>query len=362
MSEIKVGISVGDINGIGLEIIINALKHPYVTNQYTPVIYASSKVVSYHKNIVQPENFNFVNIKPGEPIQLGKTNIMNCWQENVNINLGQVTEEGGKYAFISLDAAARDLKEGIIDVLVTAPIHKKAMEMSGFKEVGHTGFLAKLFNSADYLMFLVNDDLRIGIVTDHIPLGEVVNHISKDLILKKIKLMHNSLQNDFGISKPTIAVMGINPHAGDDGLIGREDIELVIPAIDEAKKAGILAMGPFPADGFFGAGSFKKFDGILAMYHDQGLIPFKTLSFGSGVNFTVGLPKIRTSPDHGTAFDLAGKGLATSTSFIAAVNLAIDVFKNRSEFSAIKAAALKRRSPQEDTYDESKDEIIIDED
>lgn len=362
MSEIKVGISIGDINGIGLEVIINAIKHPYITHQYTPVIYASSKVVSYHKNIVQPENFNYVNLKPGEPIQPGKINIVNCWQENVSINLGQITEEGGKYAFISLDAAARDLKTGFIDVLVTAPIHKKAMELTGFKEIGHTGFLARLFESPDHLMFLINDDLRIGIVTDHIPLKDVASKVTKEAILKKIKIMYSSLQLDFGIEKPAIAVLGLNPHAGDDGLIGKEDLEIVAPAIDAAKKAGILAMGPFPADGFFGSGNFKKFDGILAMYHDQGLIPFKTLSFGSGVNFTAGLPKIRTSPDHGTAFDIAGKGLASSTSFIAALNLAIDVFRNRSEFNEIKADAIKRRSPQEDVYDESKDEIIVDED
>lgn len=362
MSEVKVGISAGDINGIGLEIIINAIKHPGTIHQYTPVIYASSKVVSYHKNIVQPENFNYVNVKPGEPIQAGKINIVNCWQENVNIHLGQITEEGGKYAFISLDAAARDLKAGVIDVLVTAPIHKKAMQLTGFREVGHTGFLARLFESTDHLMLMVNDDLKIGIVTDHIPLKDVAGKVTKDAILRKIKIMAASLQSDFGIEKPTIAVLGLNPHAGDEGLIGKEDLEIVVPAIDAAKKAGVLAMGPFPADGFFGSGSFRKFDGILAMYHDQGLIPFKTLSFGSGVNFTAGLPKVRTSPDHGTAFDIAGKGLASPTSFIAAVNLAIDVFRNRAEFNEIKSDAIKRRSPQEDIYDESKDEIIIDED
>lgn len=361
MSLVKLGISVGDINGIGLEVVINALKNPKITSLFTPIIYASSKVVSYHKNIVNPESFHFVNIRPGEPIQPGKINVMNCWQENVNIAIGQINEDGGKYALISLDAAARDLKEGIIDVLVTAPIHKKSMQLAGFTNVGHTGYLAQLFEAKEYLMFMVTDELRVGLVTDHIPLDKVSTSITSDLILKKLRLMNKSLKVDFGIDKPVIAVLGINPHAGDDGVIGNQDKTIVIPAIDAAKKEGILAIGPFPADGFFGSGSYTKYSGVLAMYHDQGLIPFKTIAFGNGVNFTAGLSGIRTSPDHGTAFDIAGKGIASYESFLNAAHLAVDLFNNRKEHNELVAGALKKRTPQEDTYDESKDEIIKDE-
>jgi 4-phospho-D-threonate 3-dehydrogenase / 4-phospho-D-erythronate 3-dehydrogenase len=361
MSSIKVGISIGDINGIGLEIIINSLKHPKVTERFTPVIFASSKVVSYHKNIVDPEKFQFVNLQPGDPIQEGKINVVNAWQENVAITLGQITAEGGKYALISLDAAARALKDGYVDLLVTAPIHKKAMEMAGFQEIGHTSFLAKLFETRDYLMMMVSDELRVGLATDHIPLSEVSGKLKQSDILKKIRTMNESLKLDFGIEKPTLAVLGLNPHAGDNGLIGKEDKEILAPAIDSAKKEGILAMGPFAADGFFGSGQFKKFDGVLAMYHDQGLVAFKTLAFDSGVNYTAGLPKVRTSPDHGTAMDIAGQGKASHQSFLQAIETAIDVYRNRTEIQEIKAAALKRRTPAEDSYDESKDEIIVDE-
>ncbi len=362
MNLVKLGISVGDINGIGLEVIINSLKNPKITSLFTPIIYASSKVVSYHKNIVNPDSFHFVNIKPGDPIQMGKINVMNCWQENVNIAIGQINEDGGKYALISLDAAARDLKEGRIDVLVTAPIHKKSMQLAGFKNVGHTGYLAELFEAKEYLMFMVTDELRVGLVTDHIPLDKVSSTISSELILKKLRLMNKSLKIDFGIDKPVIAVLGVNPHAGDDGVIGNQDKTIVVPAIEAAKKEGILAIGPFPADGFFGSGSYTKYSGVLAMYHDQGLIPFKTIAFGNGVNFTAGLNGIRTSPDHGTAFDIAGKGIASYESFLNAAHLAVDLFNNRKEYNELVAGALKKRTPREYTYDESKDEIIKDED
>lgn len=348
MEKIKVGISIGDINGIGIEVIIKSLSAGQLLNYCTPVIYGSSKVLSYHKNIVDAD-FHFHSIRSVDHAQAGKINIINCWQENVNITLGKATKEGGEFALRSLDAAAKDLKEGQIDALVTAPINKEAMKMAEFKFTGHTEFLTYLLDGEENLMFMVNEDLRIGLATNHLPLDQIAPHLTKDLLVRKLRIMHDSLKMDFGIERPTIAVLGLNPHASDNGVIGDEEERTIRPAVVECKKKGMMVVGPFAADGFFGSGQYRKYDGILAMYHDQGLIPFKLLSFGSGINFTAGLGRIRTSPDHGTGFDIAGQNLADPSSFRRALFLAMDIVRNRMQYTDMHANVLvKREQPQED--------------
>lgn len=332
MDRLRIGISIGDMNGIGLEVILKTLSNKKIRELFIPVIYGSSKVVSYHKNIVTVDDFPFQPLRSADHLSDDRINVVNCWQENVNISLGKPSDLSGQYAFKSLEFAAKDLKYGFIDVLVTAPISKQAMQMADFPFPGHTEFLEKELGG-DSLMLMVHDDLRIGLVTNHLPLAEAAHAIDKSLVLKKIQLLNESLKVDFGIERPTIAVLGLNPHAGDGGVIGSEEEQIIRPAIVELKKSGVMVMGPFSADGFFGSGQFQKFDGILAMYHDQGLIPFKTLSFGNGVNFTAGLPFVRTSPDHGTAFDIAGKNLADPSSFRKALFLGIDIARNRRMFS-----------------------------
>ncbi len=330
MNKPKVGISVGDINGIGLEVILKSLAQS-MTEFCTPVIYCSSKIVAYHKNIVSTESFQFNSTSSAHRLRSDRINVVNCWQDDVNITLGKLNEAGGKYAGISLEQATNDLSEGLIDALVTAPINKKAMQLAGFGYPGHTEFLTARLKAKHSLMLMVNDTLRIGLATNHLPISEVAPAITKEQIALKLKLLHEALKVDFGIEKPTIAVLGLNPHAGDEGAIGNEEEQFIRPAIIEAKKKGMLTMGPFPADGFFGSGQYKKFDSILAMYHDQGLVPFKTLSFGSGVNFTAGLPFVRTSPDHGTGYDIAGTNSADHSSFLQALYLALDLSRNRKE-------------------------------
>ena len=331
MKKLKVGISIGDLNGIGPEVILKTLMHPRITNICVPIIYGSSKVVSYHKNIVKGD-FQFRQSQDPERVEEDRINVINCWQENVNITLGQPTEDSGKYAYKSLDSATQDLKRGKIDSLVTGPINKEAMKVAKFPYTGHTEYLTRQFGMDESLMLMINDDLRIGLATNHLPIQQVSAAITKDLLLRKIQLLDESLKRDFGIERPTIAVMGLNPHAGDGGVIGEEDEKLIRPAVVDLKKGGQLIFGPYPADGFFGSGQHKKFDGILAMYHDQGLVPFKLLSFGKGVNFTAGLPGIRTSPDHGTAYDIAGKNQADPSSFRQALFSAIDIARNRRNY------------------------------
>lgn len=338
-----IGISIGDINGVGLEVILKALNHKRIIHICTPVVYGSSKVVSYHKNIVQLDELTFYGQRSAERLSYDKVNVVNCWNDNVNITLGKPTEAGGKYAQMSLEAATRDLKAGLIDALVTAPIHKKSMQMAGFQHVGHTEYLSKEFNAKDSLMLLANDSLRVGLVTAHIPLRQVADAITKEAILKKLRILNHTLKVDFGLERPSVAVLGLNPHAGEEGMLGDEEEKIIRPAVVEAKKEkGMMVFGPFPADGFFGSGQFNKYDGILAMYHDQGLIPFKALTFGSGVNFTAGLSCIRTSPDHGTAFDLAGKNSADPSSFMHAMFMAIDIYRNRKEYHELKENAVKK--------------------
>lgn len=342
MASVRAGITVGDINGIGLEVIIKTLSHPSITQFCTPVIYGSSKVVSYHKNIVNPAEFSFHNTASADKIYTHKINVVNCWQENVNIELGKETEEGGRFAHIALDRAIRDLKEGFIDVLVTAPISKNAMQIAGFPYPGHTEYLAHEMGEKDALMMMISDDLRVALMTTHLPLRKVAESITKEYVLRRIDQLVQALQIDFGISKPVIAVLGLNPHAGENGTLGKEEEDILQPAILELKKAGNLVMGPYPADGFFGSMKHLKFDAVLAMYHDQGLIPFKMLHFQDGVNFTAGLPYIRTSPDHGTAFEIAGKNEADPSSFRAALFAAIDLFKSRERYRKDASNAVRK--------------------
>lgn len=358
MEKLKIGISIGDINGIGLEVILKTLSNPGILNFCTPVIYGSSKVVSYHKNIVGID-FQFQGIRSAQQIALDKINIVNCWQDNVNITLGKPSDIGGKYAYTALQMAVKELQHGLIDALVTAPINKHAMQLADFPFPGHTEYLTQeLGNGNESLMLMVSDNLRIGLVTNHLPLSRVASTITKSLITKKLQILHQALRVDFGIAQPVIAILGLNPHAGDEGVLGEEEAMLIQPVIQEAKEHGVMVMGPFPADGFFGSGQYKKFDAILAMYHDQGLIPFKTLSFGSGVNFTAGLEYVRTSPDHGTAFDIAGKNEADPSSFREALFLAIEIAKNRYEYAKDHANPLVRK---EKLREEEGDEAVVEE-
>jgi 4-hydroxythreonine-4-phosphate dehydrogenase len=307
----------------------------------TPVIYGSSKVISYHKKAISNTEFNFTTIPNVDEIIHKRTNLLNCWEEEVKFELGTATPEGGKYAFAALQAACKDLVDEHIDVLVTAPIDKKTMQQDGFRFPGHTEFLAQQFNTPDFLMMLVSDRFRIATVTGHVPVKNVAAELTQEKIISKIKVMNHSLKRDFGIRKPRIAVLGLNPHSGDSGLIGTEEQEIIAPAIKTVFDQDILVYGPYGADGFFGSSKFTSFDGILAMYHDQGLVPFKALSFETGVNFTAGLPIVRTSPDHGTAYDIAGKGIASEDSLRSAIYLAVDIFKNRQVYDEVTANPLK---------------------
>lgn len=343
---IRVGISLGDVNGIGPEVIIKALGDTRLLAECTPVIYGSSKTISYHKKAINDKNFNFLRIEDANDIQHKKINVVSCWSEVVNITLGKSNETGGKYAFQSLERATQDLAAGKVDVLVTAPISKEAIQEAGFKFPGHTEYLADMSGEKDALMMMVSGGLRVALVTSHIPLKEVSTTITKDKVLDKIKELNASLKKDFGIVRPKIAVLGLNPHAGEKGKMGDEESEIILPAIQEAKNEKILAVGPFPADGFFGSSKYADYDGILAMYHDQGLTPFKALAFNSGVNFTAGLPIVRTSPDHGTAFDIAGEGKADEASFREALYLAMDVYRTRQFIKEINKDPLAISEPK----------------
>ncbi|MBL7826296.1 MAG: 4-hydroxythreonine-4-phosphate dehydrogenase PdxA [Saprospiraceae bacterium] len=365
MSNITIGISCGDINGIGLEVILKALALKKAGPNFKTVIYGSSKVVAYHKNIISEENIQFHVVNHPSEAEAGRVNIINCWPDNVNITLGKPNETGGKCAADALAAAVKDLKNGDLDALVTAPINKKAMQMAGFKHIGHTEYLSAEFKAKETLMLMVSDSLRVGLVTNHLAIRDIADAVTHEKVLRKLLIMAETLKVDFNVNKPTIAVLGLNPHAGDEGAIGSEDEKIIRPAIEEAKSKGVLAFGPFPADGFFGSGQYHKFDGILAMYHDQGLVPFKTLSFGAGTNYTAGLQIIRTSPDHGTAYDIAGKGEADETSFIKALYLAAEIVRNRNEYVDMHANSLERRKQKtliSETGEDEVDEGIIPED
>lgn len=326
--KVRLGISVGDINGIGMEVIIKTFKDNRMMDICTPIVYGSSKVSTFHRKALHINDFSFNIVKSAKEANTKKPNIIDCWKESVEVTLGQSNNVGGQYALTSLEAATEDLKSGYIDALITAPINKDNIQSEKFDFPGHTEYLTEKFEG-DSLMLMVNDNIKIGVATNHIPLSKVANTLTADTIFGKLKILNNSLIHDFCISNPKIAVLGLNPHAGDNGLLGKEEENIIIPAIDNAKSIGINAFGPYPADGFFGSGNYKKFDAILAMYHDQGLIPFKSLSFGEGVNFTAGLNIIRTSPDHGVAYEIAGQNKAEESSFRHAVYAACDIHKNR---------------------------------
>ena len=337
----KVGISVGDYNGIGVEIILKALKDKNITDFFTPVIFGSGKLFSYQKNVFKIQtNFNYIQ-HPKEAAN-GKLNIVNLWKDNVNVDFGTPTEESTKMAIDSLEAATHALMTGEIDVLVTAPINKDEMLKQGFKYTGHTNYLEEKFGKKG-LMFLVTERLKVAVSTHHIPVSEVSKNISKEKIKEQVKMLNQCLIEDFCVQKPKIAILGLNPHAGDGGAIGNEEIEIIKPAIAELFNEEILAFGPYPADSFFQPEKYKGFDAVLAMYHDQGLAPFKTIAYEEGVNYTAGMPFIRTSPDHGVAYDIAGKNLADEQSFSEAIFTAIKIFKNRTEYQELIENRLKPR-------------------
>ena len=333
MKKIVVGISVGDINGVGIEVILKTFEDTRMMDFCTPVIFGASKTISAHKKILNLET-RIHGIHDLHKIVHGKVNLLNIWKETPSIEIGKATKEGGEYAFRSLDAAVNALNEEQIDVLVTAPINKETIQSENFSFSGHTEFLESRLEG-ESLMILMTDTLRIGLITGHIPVAKVAETITSELIEKKVSTMHRSLVQDFNINKPKIAVLGLNPHSGDNGIIGKEEQELIKPTIEKIKKTGKLVFGPYAADGFFGSSTYKQFDGVLAMYHDQGLTPFKALSFGNGVNYTAGLSRVRTSPDHGTAFDIAGKGKANHESFKEALFTAIKIHQNRSEYQEL---------------------------
>ncbi|MDD3875940.1 MAG: 4-hydroxythreonine-4-phosphate dehydrogenase PdxA [Bacteroidales bacterium] len=348
---IKVGITHGDINGIGYEVIIKAFAYSHLSEICNPIVFGSSKIASYHKKSINISdvNFNFNLIRNIEQARHKHVNILNITENEVKIEMGKSTELGGSLALMALEKAVEELKKGHIDVLVTAPINKHNIQSKSFNFPGHTEYLASKFDCKDYLMLMVSDQLRVGTITGHIALNEVPLTITKELIINKISILNSSLIKDFAIRKPRIALLGLNPHSGDNGLIGNEEQNIIIPAINHAfEKMGILAYGPYPADGFFASSEFRKFDAVLSMYHDQGLIPFKTISHDSGVNFTAGLPIIRTSPAHGTAYDIAGMDVATGNSFKEAVFLAMEVFNNRKEYNELNANTLKFSKLDED--------------
>ena len=338
--KIKVGISIGDLNGIGCEVVLKTFEDSRMLDFCTPIIFASNKTISYQKSEIGLE-INYNGIQEASKALEGKINVVNVWREIPTINFGEATKEGGDYAIKSLKAAVTALKNGEVDVLVTAPINKNNIQAEDFKFPGHTDYLAQELEG-ESLMFMVTDELKVGLLTDHIAVKDVAQAITPELIKSKVATIEKSLKIDFGISKPKIALLGINPHSGDNGIIGQEDDAILKPVIKEISEAGTLVYGPYSADSFFGSDGFKKFDAILAAYHDQGLIPFKTLSFGKGVNYTAGLNKVRTSPDHGTAYEIAGKGKADHSSFKEAVFTAIEIFRNREEFTELTANPLKK--------------------
>lgn len=339
--NIIVGISIGDLNGIGSEVILKTFDDTRMLELCTPVIFANVKILSFIKR-----NLDSAVVLHGidklDQVVIGKINVLNVWKEGVDLNLGVNDDKVGEYAVKSFVAATKALKEGLVDVLVTAPINKYNIQSEDFKFPGHTDYLDQELEG-DALMFMVQDSLRVGLLTDHVPINEVASRLTEDLIVKKIETVKRSLIRDFSIRNPKIAVLGLNPHCGDGGVIGKEDEELIKPVLKKMFDKGTMVFGPFAADGFFGSGHYEKFDAVIATYHDQGLVPFKTLSFGKGVNFTAGLDKVRTSPDHGTAYDIAGKGMADFNSFKEAVYLAIDVYRSRIQYDEIAEKPLKVR-------------------
>ncbi|RMZ51432.1 4-hydroxythreonine-4-phosphate dehydrogenase PdxA [Flavobacteriaceae bacterium PRS1] len=340
--KIKVGISIGDLNGIGGEIIIKLFEDNRILDFFTPIIFASVKTIYFLKKYFK-STFNFIGIHNITQVQHGKVNIINVWNEEVKIEFGEENLKIGEYAIKSLVAATEALKTGKVDILVTAPINKHNIQSEKFNFPGHTDYLAKELEG-NSLMFMVTDTLKVGLLTDHVPVKDISSNITEELIESKIDTVYNSLMKDFGIRKPKIAVLGINPHTGDNGVIGNEDDTILRPTLKKIRESGKLVFGPYAADSFFGSKNYKNFDAIIAAYHDQGLIPFKTLSFGNGVNFTAGLNKVRTSPDHGTAYEIAGKGIADISSFREAIFTGVSIFKMRKIHEELNAHVLKKQT------------------
>jgi len=354
-----IGFSCGDLNGIGLELIIKALSDNRILDFCTPVVFASNKSVNFYRKSLGDGNFAFTVLKELNKVNIKQVNVFNCWEEEVQITPGQLNDTGGKYAYKSLSAAVEALQNKHIHGLVTAPIHKKNIQSAEFNYSGHTPFLKAAFNVDDVVMFMVASNIRVGLLTEHVPVTELAAHISGPAIISKLRIMNDSLIKDFGIDKPKIALLGLNPHAGDEGLIGKEEETIIKPAVKEAKNKNLLAFGPFSADAFFARAQYEKFDAVLAMYHDQGLIPFKSLAIGEGVNYTAGLPIVRTSPDHGTAFDIAGKGVADASSFVAATFDCIDIINRRAIYEENHKNPLRRISAR--VFANVVDERIIEE-
>lgn len=339
-----IGFSSGDINGIGIEILIKALSDVRIFDMCSPVIFASSKSINFYKKFLPDITFSVQVIKDFTRMPNRQIAIMQSWEEDVMVTPGQLNETGGKYAWQSLKQATQALKDGHIQGLITAPIHKKNIQSEEFNYSGHTPFLKANFEVDDVVMILAAENLRVALVTEHVPVSEIAQHITKQNIISKLKILYASLRKDFGIDKPKIAVLGLNPHAGDEGLVGTEEETVIKPAIKEARQNNVLAFGPYSADAFFARGSYQEFDAVLAMYHDQGLIPFKSLAMGNTVNFTAGLPVVRTSPDHGTAFDIAGKGIADATSLLSATYACIDIVRRRANYDEAHANPVRRMS------------------
>ncbi len=339
-----IGISCGDINGIGIEIIIKTLSDNRILDFCTPVLFCNNKAINFYRKGLADANINFTSTKELNRINYKQVNLYNCWDEEINITPGILNDIGGKYAVLSLTTAGKALKDNLIDGLVTAPLHKSNTQSDKFNFTGHTPYLKNLYGASDVAMFMIAENMRIALVTEHVPVQEVAKHITRDGIVSKLQIINNSLKRDFNINKPRIAVLGLNPHAGDEGLIGKEEEAIIKPAIKDAKQRDIFCFGPYPADAFFARGHYEKFDAVLAMYHDQGLIPFKSLAIGEGVNYTAGLPGVRTSPDHGTAFDIAGQGKADESSFREAIFKAVDIIVGRYEYDEQHKNPLDKKS------------------
>ena len=354
--KIRVGITQGDINGIGYEIILKTLSDARMLELCIPIVYGSSKVAAYHRKALDMPAVPFNNIKSAEDAKDNMNNIVEVLGDDAKVELGCATEYAGKASLIALERAADDLNGGIIDVLVTAPINKHSIQSESFNFPGHTEYLeSKIGSGHKSLMILFNDDVKVALVTTHLPVSKIAESINGELIVEKLSILNHSLIKDFGIIKPRIAVLSLNPHAGENGLLGSEEQNIITPAIAEANEKNILCFGPYAADGFFGSQQYKHFDGVLSMYHDQGLAPFKTLAMESGVNFTAGLPYVRTSPDHGTGFDIAGKNEASEESFREAIYKAIDLFRNREEYIQMNRSPLKKQY-----FDKSGDNVKLD--
>ncbi|MBQ7350402.1 MAG: 4-hydroxythreonine-4-phosphate dehydrogenase PdxA [Bacteroides sp.] len=341
--KIRVGITHGDINGVGYEVILKTFSDSTMLELCTPIVYGSPKVAAYHRKAMDiPTNFSIINSAEGAMDD--RLNILNCTEDELKVELTKPTPEAGKAALSALEKALEDYRKGLIDVLVTAPINKHTIQSDTFHFPGHTEYIEeRVGDDRKALMILMKDDFRVALVTGHIPVKDIATTITKELIMEKLSIFHRSLKRDFCIDSPRIAVFSLNPHAGDNGLIGTEESEVIIPAMEEMIAKGVQCFGPYPADGFMGSGNFTHFDGILAMYHDQGLAPFKVMAMDEGVNFTAGLPIVRTSPAHGTAYDIAGQGIASESSFRQAIYTAIDVFRNRLIEEEIHARPLRKQ-------------------